>query len=187
LISAIASQGATRVGARQVKYRAVMPRGRPDIANTSVRIFLHEMGVAYDEERGKEPYKKPKHFQQVQDFFGNPCCYCGVEFSTTEAPVEDHLIPTNKTDLGLHAWGNIVPACRECNAKKQGGDWRDFIIERAGVDAAERHARMREFISAQGYAPKQDIGEIAGELYDEVGDIAMTLIRAKIKRVREKL
>src|SRR5438445_8889606 len=41
---------------------------------------------------------------------------------------QDHLIPTNKTSLGLHAWGNIVPACADCNGKKQGSDWRDFII-----------------------------------------------------------
>jgi hypothetical protein len=147
---------------------------------------LHEMGIAYDEERGKQPYKKAKHFGEVRDFFGCRCCYCGTDFSTTEA-VEDHLIPTNKTDLGLHAWGNIVTACRACNAKKQGSDWRDFIIERAGRDAAERHARMRDFLSEYDYRPSADLREVAGELYDEVGEIAMTLIRAKIKRTRDKL
>jgi hypothetical protein len=163
-----------------------VPRGRPDIANTAVRIFLHEMGIAYDEERGKEPYKKAKHFGEVQDFFGGRCCYCAADFAQTEA-VEDHLIPTNKTDLGLHAWGNIVPACRACNAKKQGSDWRDFIIERAGADAGERHARMRAFLSEYDYQPSADLRDVAGELYDEVGEIAMTLIRAKIKRARDKL
>ncbi len=164
-----------------------MPRGRPDIANTAVRIFLHEMGVAYDEERQREPYKKAKHFQTVKDFFDNRCCYCGVEFSTAVPAVEDHLIPTNKTDLGLHAWGNIVPACRECNAKKQGGDWRDFIIQRAGPDAAERHTKMRAFLDQYNYSPAQDLRSVTGELYDEVGEIAMTLIKAKIKRIRGNL
>jgi hypothetical protein len=164
-----------------------MPKARSDIANFAVRIFLHEMGVAYDQERGLDPYKKPKHFKEVQDFFGGRCCYCGVEFTAERPPVEDHLIPTNKKDLGLHAWGNIVPACRECNAKKHGGDWRDFIIERAGSDAQERHARMRDFLQLHKYAPANDLRDIASELYEEVGEIAMTLIRTKVKRTREKL
>ena len=95
--------------------------------------------MAYDEERGRAPYERAKHLKTVQDYFGGRCCYCGIDFTAANPAVEDHLIPTNRTELGLHAWGNIVPACRECNARKQGGDWRDFIIHRAGVEAAERH------------------------------------------------
>jgi len=93
----------------------------------------------------------------------------------------------NKVGLGLHAWGNVVPACQPCNASKQGRDWRDFIIERAGPDAAERHARVREFVDSYGYRPSLDLTAVAEELYEEVGDIAMTLIRAKIKRIRQSL
>lgn len=145
------------------------------------------MGVAYDEERGREPYKKQKHFATVKEFFDERCCYCGVEFSVADPAVEDHLIPTNKTDLGLHAWGNIVPACRECNAKKQGSDWRDFIIQRAAEAAPERHAKMRAFLLEYDYSPSLDLSAVAGELYDEVGEIAMTLIKAKIKRIRSAL
>ena len=145
------------------------------------------MGVAYDQERGREPYKKSKHFKEVLEFFGERCCYCGTEFGIGTPAVEDHLIPTNKTDIGLHAWGNIVPACRECNAKKQGGDWRDFIIQRAGSDASERHARMREFLREYDYDPAGDLRGVAGELYEEVGAIAMTLIQAKVKRLKDKL
>jgi hypothetical protein len=164
-----------------------MPRGRPDIANTALRIFLQEMGVAYDEERGREPYKRAKHFAEVQAFFGGRCCYCGVEFASDTPAVEDHLVPMNKSDLGLHAWGNIVAACQRCNAKKQRKDWRDFIIERAGVAAPERHAKMREFLEEYDYKPTFELREVAEELYEEVGSIAMTLIGVKIKRVRERL
>jgi hypothetical protein len=93
----------------------------------------------------------------------------------------------NKADLGLHAWGNIVPACQTCNATKQRKDWRDFIIERAGPDAAERHARVRAFLDEYDYKATFQLREVAEELYEEVGNIAMTLIAAKIKRVRAKL
>lgn len=96
-------------------------------------------------------------------------------------------MPINKKDLGLHAWGNIVPACNPCNSKKHGSDWRDFIIERAGSDAAERHQRMREFLEAYPYDPQYDLGSIVADLYVEVGAIAMALIQEKIKRTKETL
>ena len=66
-------------------------------------------------------------------------------------------------------------------------DWRDFIIERAGMDAKERHERVREYVREYDYKPAQDLSAVAGELYEEVGEIAMTLIRAKIKRIRADL
>jgi hypothetical protein len=145
------------------------------------------MGAAYDEERGRPPYRGGKDFKEIQDFFGGRCCYCGVEFSSTRPAVQDHLIPMNKADLGLHAWGNIVPACQACNASKQRKDWRDFIIERAGRDATERHARVRAFLQEYDYNPTLELRDVAEELYEEVGSIAMTLITVKIKRVRERL
>jgi HNH endonuclease len=163
-----------------------VPRARSDIANAALRIFLQEMGEAYDEERGREPYKKAKHFAEIRDFFGDQCCYCATPFSEA-TPVQDHLIPTNKADLGLHAWGNIVPACSECNAKKQRADWRDFIIQRAGDAAGERHTRVRAFLDKYKYNPTFDLRAIAEELYEEVGSISMTLIDTKIKRVRASL
>jgi HNH endonuclease len=145
------------------------------------------MGVAYDEERDLPPYNGAKHFKEVRAFFEDRCCYCAAQFTSGATAVQDHLIPMNKADLGLHAWGNIVPACQACNAKKQRKDWRDFIIERAGPDAAERHARVKAFLDEYGYKPSFELREVAEELYEEVGSIAMTLINVKIKRVREAM
>lgn len=83
--------------------------------------------------------------------------------------------------------GQRRAACGPCNAKKQGGDWRDFIIQRAGAKAAERHTRMRAFLDEYRYDPARDLREVAEELYEEVGSIAMTLIETKIKRERKRL
>lgn len=164
-----------------------MPRGKADIANTALRIFLQDLGAAYDVERNLHPYRGVSDFASVKSFFGDRCCYCDSGFGPANPAVQDHLVPMNRSDLGLHSWGNIVPACQMCNAKKQGRDWRDFIIERAGAHAKERHNRVKDFIEEYNYRPSLDLAEVAMELYEEVGSIAMTLISAKIKRVQSKL
>jgi len=46
---------------------------------------------------------------------------------------------------------------------------------------------VKAFLGEYDYRPSFDLREVADELYEEVGSIAMTLIAAKIKRVREKL
>jgi hypothetical protein len=163
-----------------------MARDKSGIANMAVRIFLQDMGRVYDEERGLSPYNGRQHFKAVREFFDDRCCYCGVEFETT-SPHQDHLVPVNKKDLGLHAWGNVVPACQSCNAKKHGSDWRDFIVQRAGADARERHAKVRAFVAEYRYKPSFDLSDTAEELYAEIGGIAMTLINEKVKRVRKSL
>jgi hypothetical protein len=46
---------------------------------------------------------------------------------------------------------------------------------------------MREFLAEYDYNPSLNLGVAAGELYDDVGEIAMALIKAKIRRVRALL
>ncbi len=76
----------------------------------ALRTFLQEMGVLYDQERGLTPYNGRSHFVDVKTFFGDRCCYCGVEFGPALSAVQDHLVPINKANLGLHALGE----CRPC-------------------------------------------------------------------------
>src|SRR5256714_4262867 len=148
-----------------------MPRGRADIANTALRIFLQEMGAAYDEERGLPRYESRKHFADVRAFFDERCCYCGAKLVTNRV-AQDHLVPMNKANLGLHAWGNIVAACQDCNAKKQGREWHAYLVQRAGADASDRYQRVTEFIAHHKYAPDpSDLRDVAEELYAEVGSI----------------
>jgi hypothetical protein len=164
-----------------------MARGKADIANTALRIFLQEMGAAYDEERGLTPYKGNRDFKAVREFFGERCCYCDADLAAGRT-AQDHLVPMNKTSLGLHAWGNVVPACQDCNASKQGREWHAYLVERAGPSAAERYKRVVDFVTHHKYEPDpNDLRDTAEELYAEVGEIAMTLVKAKIQRVRAKL
>ena len=45
------------------------------------------------------------------------CAYCGKEFDLFRRPERDHIIPLNKG--GNNTKENILPSCRNCNAKKQ--------------------------------------------------------------------
>ena len=130
----------------------------------------------------RHPCQPRLTFRQV-DFFEGRCCFCGDDLPPSKVN-GDHLIPTNKTDLGLDAWGNIVPACNPCNSTKHGKDWRDFIIQQAGPDAKERHQRMGEFLKKYPYKPAYDLTSTVAALYSEAGAVGMALIHEKIKRTK---
>ena len=70
------------------------------------------VGQFYDEARGYSkfvPNKRQK--EELLAFFDHQCCYCG-RLITVDSLSQDHLIPMNKEHLGLHAWGNVVPAAK---------------------------------------------------------------------------
>jgi hypothetical protein len=145
------------------------------------------MGEAYDMRRGFSPYDGRKDFHTVRAYFGERCCYCGDQLQSGQI-AQDHLVPMNKSSLGLHAWGNVVPACSPCNAKKQGRAWHAYLVTRAGENAPERYERVTGFVAEYKYDPEpSDLRDVAEELYAEVGSIAMTLITEKIKRRSDKL
>lgn len=79
--------------------------------------------------------------------FGGCCAYCG----TNGEVVMDHVVPINKQALGEHRLGNLVPACRACNAKKAGQDVRAFLAH-----DPHRLAAIVAHMATHGYAP---IGE----------------------------
>src|SRR5260370_34273173 len=89
------SQGGLAV-ARQAR------RTRPgDSANLFIRCLLSDAGellggLAEDE------------WRQTLDHFGSRCAYTDVPL-TLETAVKDHAIPINKTDCGLHLFGNVLP------------------------------------------------------------------------------
>src|SRR5207249_3862868 len=87
--------------------------------------FLRRVGIQYDLSRGFTPFSGRVHMHEVRAFFGDKCCYCGRAVAV--GWTKDHLIPINKTSCGLHAWGNVVSCCRECNALKHYGAWTEYV------------------------------------------------------------
>jgi hypothetical protein len=57
---------------------------------------------------------------------------------------------------------------------------RDFLVTQGSWLDGERSA-------TQSVTCRRELRDVAEGLYEEVGSIAMTLISAKIKRVRDKL
>jgi len=162
-----------------------MPRSQSDLSNTAIRIFLQNVGSFYDTERGFEPFKpNVKQKLQVYEFFDSRCAYCGVLLDKDLSTL-DHLIPLNRTALGLHAWGNVVACCRHCNKDKHFKDWQDFLIIKAGRQAKSRRDRIVAFVEYYKYRPELGLHAIAQNLYEDVGEVGMTLLRLRFKQAQE--
>jgi 5-methylcytosine-specific restriction endonuclease McrA len=162
-----------------------MARTKSDISNSAIRIFLQDVGKFYDEARGFEPFgPKVGQKDELLKFFNHSCCFCGVEINR-KTMSQDHLIPMNKSSLGLHAWGNVVPCCRECNNEKQQRPWDEFIISKSGVNANERKNRINDFVKSKNYDPSLNLHEYADNLYEDIGEVVMTLINLRYKQAED--
>ena len=94
----------------------------------------------------------------------------------------------NKSHLGLHAWGNVVPCCQNCNNEKQQKPWQEFIVSKAGsVDAERRSDLINSFVSEMHYDPALNLHQYADNLYDDVGAVAKTLIDLRYKQAEEAI
>jgi hypothetical protein len=131
-------------------------RSFADVPNRIVRLFLQEVGRQYDANRGYPRFGSMP--PNLIARFGNACAYCGAP----PPLVEEHLVPINRTSVGLHAWGNIVPACKPCNDVKAGNAWETH----SRLDN-ERRQRIAAYVAEYGYAP--DVAElqiVLGKLYE---------------------
>jgi 5-methylcytosine-specific restriction endonuclease McrA len=62
--------------------------------------------------------------KELAKIIQRPCMYCGLK-----GPSEiDHLIPLEKR--GSHSLGNLVPACRSCNASKSDSFYFQWKLKR---------------------------------------------------------
>lgn len=164
-----------------------MARSKSDISNSAIRIFLQDVGKFYDEARGFEPFgPKVAQKDELLDFFKYECCFCGVPIDRASLS-QDHLIPMNKASLGLHAWGNVVPCCSPCNNQKQQKPWQDFIRLKAGDRVIDRTKRIQEFVLFKKYDPALNLHEFADNLYEDVGEVAMTLINLRYGQAQDAI
>ena len=165
-----------------------MARSKSDIANSAIRIFLQDVGKFYDQARGFNAFvPKKAQKEELLEYFDYECCFCGAKI-TVESLSQDHLIPMNKASLGLHAWGNVVPCCKGCNNEKQHRSWMEFLKSKASSgQAKERAAKIEQFVAEKKYDPNLNLHDFADNLYEDVGEVAMTLIRVRYKQAEERI
>lgn len=118
------------------------------------------------------------HWEEVVADFGNLCTYCGAGGEM----VMDHVVPINRQALGEHRLGNLVPACRSCNAKKSEQDFREFLAH----DPA-RAAVIEAHMAKHGYTPMGDhrklrqIIELAHQDVRQLADRYVEIINAVLR------
>ncbi|HAM02915.1 MAG TPA: HNH endonuclease, partial [Acidimicrobiaceae bacterium] len=84
---------------------------------------------------------------------GHRCQYCG---STAESI--DHVVPRSRG--GLHAWDNVVAACRRCNTRKE-----DRLPHEAGLVLRRLPAapRQRVWLLAMSGGARDEWAPYLGE------------------------
>jgi hypothetical protein len=148
---------------------------RQDASNAAVRAALTilgerrdatVLGLAPGDLRGK------KIRIALANEFGNRCAYCekklGDNFDV------DHLVPMNRTSLGLHMYGNLVPACRPCNSAKKAKTLQEFI-EHSGIANGKRIQSKLEKRSAKFGADldSKKVRQVIGDLYKLISDLIL--------------
>lgn len=150
-------------------------------------MLLQSIGSFYDKSRGFSGFnKRGSEWVEVTKFFENRCCYCGQTLDSDNS-TEDHLIPINKTSLGLHAWGNIVPCCRHCNKEKHFNDWVDFVKTKCNSEeeCTRRINKIKEFQERWRYNPNLKLKDVAQNLYEDVGEVSAVLIKLRLEQAQK--
>lgn len=147
---------------KRYKYRAI-----GNASNILVRNILSSIG--------NESFTKVD-WQKTIEYFDHNCAYCGQK-----GDIEmDHIIPMNKSSLGEHKIGNIVPSCKPCNRKKHDKSYTDFL--KGNPEATQR---IESYMESRGYSPihNKKVSEFIQLAYDEVA----TLAKRYIDIINEKL
>lgn len=160
-------------------------KSQADISNSAIRMFLQAVGALYDEARKLPKYStRGKEWKETLRYFDGRCCYCGVALDSDNS-TQDHLVPINRTSLGLHAWGNVVPCCRACNKEKHFGDWREFVTKKNPEGSSVVAEKLTAYQRKYGYMPGLGLKDIANNLYDDVGAVSSALIRLRLEQARD--
>jgi hypothetical protein len=111
-----------------------------DVQNSLVRLILWQID--------REP--TDRHMQAAKDHFDNKCAYCGEKKNLDF----DHAVPINKTSLGQHRVGNLVPSCGDCNQKKGQKDFREYL--RGEPDGDKKMGKILAYMASKNYVPMGD-------------------------------
>lgn len=140
--------------------------------NAVVRYILGQLG---------EQQFNASDWEQVKADFEHRCAFCGTDSDL----LMDHIVPINRVALGEHRLGNLVPACRRCNAKKSGNDFREFLEKSpARIAAIEAHMAKHGYTPIGDHKMLKNIVETAHADVKQLADRYVTLIGTMLQGER---
>jgi hypothetical protein len=151
--SAPLSVPSPRAGERNSRFRSTAPG---DAQNAVVRVILSRIG---QESFNRHDWAKAK------DHFDGRCAYC----NSLDAFDVDHAISINRTSLGEHRLGNMIPSCKPCNSAKGQMDYVTFL----GADR-DRIDRIASYMATMNYTPlgtNEAVRDLLAAAYEEVGKL----------------
>ncbi len=132
--------------------------------NLLVRNILSNLG---DEVFSENDWKETK------DFFDNCCVYCGSD----EKLVMEHAVPINKSMLGEHRLGNIVPSCNNCNDKKGPQSYDQFLKDETRLKKIEAYMELKNYESLNSYPQSEIIAELLEKAYLDTAEVSKRYIQ----------
>jgi len=86
----------------------------------------------------------------------------------------------------------LFPAARnattQCNNAKQHSGWSHFLATQAkGNTFEDRQSKIEDFVENRRYDPNLQLSDYAGNLYADVGEVAMTLIQLRYKQAEDAI
>ncbi len=114
---------------------------------------------------GHESFSE-EDWEKTKAEFDHRCAYCG---DATRLVLE-HAVPINRTVLGEHRLGNLVPSCDPCNSSKAAKDYREFL-----GDNVEAIGRIEAHMDRHNYVPlgeNEQVRAVIEMAYREVAQLA---------------
>ncbi len=152
----------------EAKERAARGRYRGSAIGIAQNAFIrHLLSRIGDEQFSADQW------QAVISDFDQRCAYCGGAGDL----VMEHVIPINRTSLGEHRLGNLVPACRSCNATKADKDYRAFLAQETDrIAAIEAHMAKHDYVPIGGNQRLRQIIELAHQDVRQLADRYATIV-----------
>jgi len=84
--------------------------------------------------------------------------------------------------------GQCCSCCKDCNNSKQHSSWSEFLATQAkGKTLEDRQNKILAFVENRQYDPNLQLSDYAGNLYADVGEVAMTLIQLRYKQAEDAI
>jgi 5-methylcytosine-specific restriction endonuclease McrA len=133
--------------------------------NLLIRNILSNLGY---ETFNEEDWIKTK------EYFDHRCAYCGAK---TEQLVMEHAIPINKTKMGEHKLGNLVPSCHRCNQKKGSKSYDEFLNDGEKIKKIEKYMEDKRYFPLYRQDKSEIIEEILEMAYRDTAEVAKRYIK----------